>query len=51
MFDQFRSGLRWSSLLLLLITQGACTASAPPKVECDSNLRPINPTTLEHRKP
>jgi hypothetical protein len=50
MFDQFRSGILWCALLFLLIAQGACTAAAPPKVECDSNLRPINPTTLEHQK-
>ena len=51
MFEQFRSRAGWCLLLILLTAQAACTASAPPKVECDSNLRPINPTILEHRNP
>ncbi len=30
--------------LMLLIFQVACVTSQAPKVQCDSNLRPINPT-------
>jgi hypothetical protein len=32
-----------SAVLALLIVQVACVASQAPKVQCDSNLRPINP--------
>jgi hypothetical protein len=51
MCDLFRRGIGWCSLLIMLTTQVACTVSAPPKVECDSNLRPINPPTQERQKP
>jgi hypothetical protein len=51
MFAQFLSSLRWGSLVILLAMQVACTASPARKVECDSNLRPINQATLEHQKP
>lgn len=37
------------ALLILLTRLLGCTASPAPKVECDSNLRPINPTTLERQ--
>jgi hypothetical protein len=32
-----------SAALLLLIGQVACVATEARKVQCDSNLRPINP--------
>ena len=32
------------AILALLIFQVACVAAQAPKVQCDSNLRPINPT-------
>jgi hypothetical protein len=41
-------------LVALLIVIGAgssCTAAQAIKVQCDSNLRPINPSSLEHPQP
>ena len=35
-------------LLAALASFCGCTASAPTKVQCESNLKPINPTSLEH---
>ncbi len=32
------------AVLMLLILQMACVTSQVSKVQCDSNLRPINPT-------
>jgi hypothetical protein len=38
-----RNALR-GLLVMVLIALVACVASHAPKVQCDSNLRPINPT-------
>jgi hypothetical protein len=37
----------WGALLLLLMVLQACAVAPAPKVQCDSNLRPINP----HQQP
>lgn len=43
MFDHYiRIALR-GALLMLLIALQACAVARAPKVQCDSNLRPINP--------
>ncbi len=39
----YRCVLR-SVVLALLILEVACVVPQAPKVQCDSNLRPINPT-------
>jgi hypothetical protein len=51
MFNHTRKYLLWCPLLILLAAQAACTASPAPKVECDSKLRPINPTIAERQRP
>jgi hypothetical protein len=43
MVQLYRCILR-PAVVALLIFQVACVASQAPKVQCDSNLRPINPT-------
>jgi hypothetical protein len=51
MFNHIRKCLGWCPLLMLLAAQAACTVSPAPKAECDSNLRPINPTIVERQRP
>jgi hypothetical protein len=48
------SNRRIALLAMFLIVLGAgvgCTTSPAPKVQCESNLRPINPSSLEHPQP
>ena len=40
-----------SGLLVVLAALAGCTASRAIKVQCESNLRPINPANLEHPQP
>jgi len=50
MFGKRRiSSLAW--LMAVLASLCGCTASPATKVRCESNLRPINPTSLEHPQP
>jgi hypothetical protein len=51
MFDHRCRWFFWCPLLVLLAAQVACATSPAPKVECDSNLRPINPGLTEHQRP
>ena len=44
--NHYRNALH-GALLIVLATLGACAASQASKVECDSKLRPINPTNRE----
>ncbi len=46
MFSIRRIGSLWW-LLVVLATYCGCTTSSPTKVQCESNLRPINPSSLE----
>jgi hypothetical protein len=38
-------------LVVVLATLCSCTASPASKVQCESNLRPINPASLENPQP
>jgi len=38
-------------LLVVLAAMAGCTAAPAPKVQCESNLRPINPANLDHPQP
>ncbi|MGC1457392.1 MAG: hypothetical protein WA825_03845 [Steroidobacteraceae bacterium] len=40
-----------SGLLVVLAALGGCTGTRAPKVQCESNLRPINPANLERPQP
>jgi hypothetical protein len=40
-----------AALLIVLAAVGGCQAAPAPKVQCESNLRPINPSSLEHPQP
>jgi hypothetical protein len=40
-----------AALLIALGVGSGCTAAQAVKVPCDSNLRPINPSSLEHPQP
>ncbi len=50
MFSNSRIALM-SALLMILATLSGCTTSRAIKVQCESNLRPINPANLEHLQP
>jgi len=44
--NQYLRCLAGASVLVLLLLQAACVASHAPKVQCDSNLTPINPQSV-----
>jgi hypothetical protein len=41
--NHFKRYVLAGALLLLMMVLQACTVSPAPKVQCDSQLRPINP--------
>ena len=43
MFKDYNRIVLRGTLLILLMALQACAASPASKVQCDSNLRPINP--------
>lgn len=46
-FSNYSGKVLKSALLILLTSMGACVDSQAQKVQCDSNLRPINATNIE----
>jgi hypothetical protein len=46
-FSNYSGKVLKSALLVLLTSIGACVDSQAQKVQCDSNLRPINATNIE----
>jgi hypothetical protein len=46
-FNSYSRNILKSALLLLLTSIGACASPQAQKVQCDSNLRPINATNVE----
>jgi hypothetical protein len=50
MFSNCRNALM-SGVLVILAALAGCTATRAIKVQCESNLRPINPANLEHPQP
>jgi hypothetical protein len=47
MINRYSRYVLRSAGLFLLIALQACATSPAPKVQCDSNLRPINPQHLQ----